>query len=103
MAAWSTGAAGRAAELVALAPDVILAPGSIVAQRATSTASSRARSQPTWDVHPHVPAIGPTQLLQPLRKCSDPGLIVRIVLGYGQENADEPHPHLQQIADEVIE
>src|SRR6516162_1827667 len=45
------------------------------------------------DVHPHVAAIDPAQLLQRLSKRGQPGLIVRIVLGYGQENTDEPHTH----------
>src|SRR5262249_47796231 len=44
------------------------------------------------DVHPHVAAIDPAQFLQRLSKRGQPGLIVRIVLGYGQENTDEPHP-----------
>src|SRR6516165_9858727 len=43
------------------------------------------------DVHPHVAAIDPAQLLQRLSKRGQPGLILRIVLGYGQENTDEPH------------
>ena len=45
------------------------------------------------DVHPHVAAIDPAQLLQRLSKRGQPGLILRIVLGYGQENTDEPHTH----------
>jgi len=44
------------------------------------------------DVHPHVAAIDPTQFLQRLSKRVQPGLIVRIVLGYGQKSANEPHP-----------
>jgi hypothetical protein len=41
---------------------------------------------------PHVAAFDPTQFLHPLPERADPWLIVRIVLGYGQEDADKAHP-----------
>ena len=42
-------------------------------------------------VDPHVAAVGPAQLLQPLQECRDAGLRFRIVRGRGHEHADAPH------------
>ena len=43
-------------------------------------------------VDPHVAAVGPAQLLQPLQERRDAGLRFRIVRGRGHEHADAPHP-----------
>ena len=43
-------------------------------------------------VDPHVAAVGPAQLLQPLQERRDAGLCFRIVRGRVHEHADAPHP-----------
>ena len=43
-------------------------------------------------VDPHVAAVGPAQLLQPLQECREAGLRFRIVRGRAHEHADAPHP-----------
>ena len=43
-------------------------------------------------VDPHVAAVGPAQLLQPLQERRDAGLSFRIVGGEVHEHADAPHP-----------
>ena len=43
-------------------------------------------------VDPHVAAVGPAQLLQPLQERRDAGLGFPIVRGRGHEHADAPHP-----------
>ena len=53
-----------------------------------SSASPRAPA----GVDPHVAAVGPAQLLQPLQECRDAGLPFRIVRGTWHEHADAPHP-----------
>ena len=47
------------------------------------------RSPPSVD--PHVAAVGPAQLLQPLHERPDAGLPFRIVRGRGHQHADAPH------------
>src|SRR5258706_2734390 len=42
-------------------------------------------------VDPHVAAVGPAQLLQPLRERCDAGLPLQIVRGEWHEHADVPH------------
>src|SRR5262245_65574297 len=44
------------------------------------------------DVDPHVAAVGPAQLLQPLQERCVAGLPFRIVLDQVREHADAPHP-----------
>jgi hypothetical protein len=43
-------------------------------------------------VDPHVPPVGPAQLLQCLDKCYEPGLPCGIIRGQSHENTDPPHP-----------
>src|SRR5262245_2050815 len=43
-------------------------------------------------INPHIVAVGPAQLLQPLLECREAYLVVLIVLGRGREHADAPHP-----------
>ena len=43
-------------------------------------------------IDPHIAAVGPAQLLQPLQERRDAGLRFRIVRGCGHEHADAPHP-----------
>ena len=43
-------------------------------------------------VDPHVAAVGPAQLLQPLQERREAGLSFRIVRGEAHEHADAPHP-----------
>jgi hypothetical protein len=43
-------------------------------------------------INPHIVAVGPAQLLQPLLECREAYLVVLIVHGQGREHADAPHP-----------
>src|SRR5262249_16531732 len=43
-------------------------------------------------INPHIVAVGPAQLLQPLLECREAYLLVLIVHGRGREHADPPHP-----------
>src|SRR5262249_52774870 len=42
-------------------------------------------------VDPHVAAVGPAQLLQPLHERRETGLTIRIVRGLANEPSDPPH------------
>src|SRR5262245_51787774 len=42
-------------------------------------------------VDPHVAAVGPAQLLQPLHECRETGLTIHIVRGLANEHSDPPH------------
>src|SRR5215831_2872449 len=43
-------------------------------------------------INPHIVAVGPAQLLQPLLECREAYLVVLIVHGRTREHADAPHP-----------
>ena len=53
--------------------------------------NGRPRPQPNGN-QPHVAAVGPAQLLQPLQEGRDASLFFRIVCGPVQEHADATHP-----------
>ena len=53
---------------------------------------SSALPAPQRIVDPHVAAVGPAQLLQPLQERRDAGLSFRIVRGRGHQHANAPHP-----------
>jgi hypothetical protein len=42
-------------------------------------------------INPHIVAVGPAQLLQPLLECREAYLVVLIVHGRAREHADAPH------------
>ena len=65
------------------------------ASATNSAAYLRMRSAspaPQRVVDPHVAAVGPAQLLQPLQERREAGLSFRIVRGQAHEHADAPHP-----------
>src|SRR5262245_18699817 len=43
-------------------------------------------------INPHIAAVTPAQLLQPLLECRKALLVLLIVHGRGREHADAPHP-----------
>src|SRR6516225_5964671 len=61
------------------------------ASAANSAACLRISGGPV-DIDPDVAAFDPTEVLQRLPECADPRLILRVILGYGQEYADKAHP-----------
>ena len=42
-------------------------------------------------VDPHVAAVGPARLLQPLQECREASLRFGIIFGVGNQHADAPH------------
>ena len=42
-------------------------------------------------IDPHIVAVGPTQLLQPLQECRDAYIAILIVPGQARKHADAPH------------